>query len=220
MRGVFVNRPVWTPEWDSLLGTVSDMNLAKKMGLVPDKSGEGAVSRRRKKLGIQAFRTKIIIKMPCANCGKQIHRRLKDVRRSKKLFCSHQCASAGQKTRDSERLRYGPGWKNRRAAIRQRDKECRSCNKTPKENGQALHVHHLKPFRFGGSNGDENLVGLCDSCHHIIEIVTAQVLASIPIEISLDVSSLTIQVDGVIRWQGFVAGADALIPVTTTASKV
>jgi hypothetical protein len=105
-------------------------------------------------------------------------------------------------------LRYGPGWKNRRAEIRSRDKVCRACGKTPEQNGSALHVHHLKPYRFGGANNAANLLALCDSCHHRIEAATTQVLDSIPIDIHLDGSSLTILVDGKERWRGSVVGVD------------
>ncbi|WP_234796332.1 HNH endonuclease [Mycobacteroides chelonae] len=104
-------------------------------------------------------------------------------------------------------LRYGPGWKNRRAEIRKRDKVCRACGKTPEQNRAALHVHHLKPFRYGGTNRPENLVALCDSCHHVIEAVTDQALASIQIDITLDGSTLTVAVEGMERWRGSALGA-------------
>ena len=84
---------------------------------------------------------------------------------------------------------------------------------TPKENGAALHVHHLKPYRFGGTNRPANLVALCDPCHHRIEATTTQVLESIQIAVILEGSSLTISVDGEMRWRGSVAGAgDRITP--------
>ena len=109
-------------------------------------------------------------------------------------------------------LRYGPGWKQRRQEIRDRDKVCRSCGKTPEENGNALHVHHLVPFRYGGTNLPENLVALCDSCHHTIEATTNQVLDTIIVKVSLDGSNLTVNVDGETRWHGSALGADSLTP--------
>jgi DNA invertase Pin-like site-specific DNA recombinase len=36
---------------------------------------------------------------------------------------------------------------------------------TPAENGRALDVHHIDPFRFSGDNRLENLRALCRSCH-------------------------------------------------------
>ncbi|MGH2813330.1 MAG: HNH endonuclease signature motif containing protein [Actinomycetota bacterium] len=49
--------------------------------------------------------------------------------------------------------------------VRQRDEVCRSCGKTPEENGRALDVHHISPYRYSGDHSLENLVALCRSCH-------------------------------------------------------
>ena len=193
----------WTPDMDALLGTMPDAAVGRLL-----ETREGNIRRRRVRLGIPAFRLTLApVSMSCANCGGMIHRKARDLRRSKRLFCSVTCAAAGQKRRDSDMLRYGPGWKNTRAKIRARDATCRACGKTPEANGSALHVHHLRPFRAGGTNLPANLVGLCDSCHHTIEAVTTSTLDSIPVGVSLDGSTLTITVDGVIRWHGSVAGA-------------
>lgn len=35
----------------------------------------------------------------------------------------------------------------------------------PAENGRALDVHHIKPYRYTKDNSPENLVALCRSCH-------------------------------------------------------
>lgn len=78
---------------------------------------------------------------------------------------------------------------------------------TSEQNGHALHVHHLKPFRFGGTNSLKNLVALCEECHHRIEKVTDQVLASIMIDVRLVKSSLIIKVDGRQRWPMSALGA-------------
>lgn len=131
---------------DALLGTMSDAQLGQKYGF-----SELPATRRRRALGIASYRsTRGAVTIPCATCGTAVERKARDLRRSKKLFCSIQCAAAGQKRRDTDALRYGPGWKSRRAEVRRRDKVCRCCGKTPEDNGAALHVHHLKPFRFGG----------------------------------------------------------------------
>jgi len=197
------NAIVWTPEMDSLLGRISDAEIGKKFGF-----SELPASRRRRMLGIPSYRSTLTAPpIPCATCGIQITRKKRDHERSKKLFCSKMCANAGQKRRDTDTLRYGPGWKNRRAEIRARDKVCRACGKTPEENQTALHVHHLKPFRFGGTNQPSNLVALCETCHHMIEAITEQVLSSIQIDVSLAGSSLTISVDGMGRWPMSAHGA-------------
>lgn len=191
---------------DALIGTASDLAIGRRLGLPEDR-----VRYRRRKLQISTYRsTRAPISVDCGNCGKPTPRKQRDRRRSGRLFCSRECANAGQKRRDSETLRYGPGWKNRRAEVRKRDKVCRSCEKTPEENGTALHVHHLVPFRYGGTNRPENLVALCDPCHHAIEAATDQALAAIQLGITLDGRTLTVTVDGAQRWRGSVRGAVCL----------
>ncbi len=189
---------------DAVLGTLSDKKVGDSLGIREDR-----VRYRRRKLGIPTYRsTQAPRETTCANCGAVILRKPKDHLRSRKLFCSRTCAHAGQKRRDTDTLRYGQGWKNRRAEVRRRDRRCRSCGITPEENGNALHVHHLVPFRFGGTNLPENLVALCNSCHHAIEAVTNRALDTIQVDVSLDGSLLTVKVGGETRWQGSVPGAD------------
>lgn len=196
----------WTSEMDSLIGTMSDEKVGAALGISP-----ACVRTRRLKLQLPTYRSRLApVTVPCANCGMTVTRKQRDMRRAVRLFCSKICADAGQKKRDSDMLRYGPGWKNTRAKVRQRDRTCRNCAKTPEQNGRALHVHHLVPYRFGGTNRLENLVALCDSCHHVVEAIMATVLSSIPLVVSLEKSVLTITLDGATRWLGSVPGADSL----------
>lgn len=46
-----INRDAWTPEIDALIGTIPDVEVARRFGLVPR-----SVSRRRKKLGKAGFK--------------------------------------------------------------------------------------------------------------------------------------------------------------------
>src|ERR1700739_1958766 len=109
---------VWTPTMDALLGTISDARVGTLLGVA-----EESVRYRRRRLGITTYRsTRAPISVECANCGKPTPRKQRDRRRAGRLFCSRTCADAGQKRRDSEALRYGPGWKQRRAEIRERDR--------------------------------------------------------------------------------------------------
>lgn len=62
-------------------------------------------------------------------------------------------------------MTYGSGWKQVKEEVRARDKVCQGCGKTPEDNGRALDVHHIRPYRFSGSNSLDNLVALCRSCH-------------------------------------------------------
>jgi 5-methylcytosine-specific restriction endonuclease McrA len=198
----------WNPAAEALLGLISDMDLAKLMGLPPNKNGEGRVRHRRVLLGIPAYRTSLHRDLACGNCGTPIRRRMRDVRKRRKLYCSRDCAAAGQKTRDTERLIYGPGWKERREEIRSRDRVCRCCGRTPEQNGAAPHVHHLKPRRFGGTNEASNLVALCESCHHQIEAITTQALSSLLLQVQLRGPTLEIQLQGQVLWKGRVPNAE------------
>jgi hypothetical protein len=93
-----------------------------------------------------------------------------------KKFCTVECAykhrrmallvgSENPNWRGGRALSYGVGWKALKAEIRSRDLVCRECGKTPEQNGRALDVHHLQPFRFSGDNSPENLVALCRRHH-------------------------------------------------------
>ena len=95
---------------------------------------------------------------------------------SRRKYCSRSCATAAYNRtqrvgsrnpnwRGGKVLSYGPGWKKVKAQVRERDGVCRNCGKTPEENGRALDVHHLDPYRFSGSNDLDNLIALCRSCH-------------------------------------------------------
>ena len=65
---------------------------------------------------------------------------------------------------------YGEGWPKRKEEIRQRDKVCKRCGKTPEENKRALEVHYLRAFNefngnFKEANKHSNLIALCQICH-------------------------------------------------------
>jgi 5-methylcytosine-specific restriction endonuclease McrA len=117
-----------------------------------------------------------LIRVPftCPACGSTA-----DIPRNKlseRRYCTRRCATAtfnsthlvgpnNGRWRGGRALNYGPGWKQIKARIRERDRVCRRCGKTPAQNGRALDVHHLDPFRFSGDHSDDNLVALCRSCH-------------------------------------------------------
>lgn len=56
-------------------------------------------------------------------------------------------------------------WTARAAEVRERDKVCQHCGLTPEENGRALDVHHIVPYRVTQDNSPENLITLCRACH-------------------------------------------------------
>jgi len=49
-----VERRAWTAEEDALLGTMTDQRLARRLG-----RGQGAVARRRRELGVPAYRARV-----------------------------------------------------------------------------------------------------------------------------------------------------------------
>ncbi|MBI5360371.1 MAG: HNH endonuclease [Planctomycetes bacterium] len=58
---------------------------------------------------------------------------------------------------------FPENWNEIRRAIYKRDKyTCQECG----ESNCELHCHHVQPRRVGGSNYYENLITLCEHCHH------------------------------------------------------
>lgn len=133
------------------------------------------------------FKTRAERRPPCDNCGKPITRKGWDYSRQQKHnFCSLKCyrewlPGNGVGGTDHPRWTggyegyYGRSWKRQRTLARRRDKVCQRCGKTPEENGKALDVHHIKPFRdFGIEREKEahnlsNLICYCSNCHSILE---------------------------------------------------
>ncbi len=67
---------------------------------------------------------------------------------------------------------YGPNWRTQRNKARCRDDHiCQHCGKTKAENGQAISVAHIIPFKIFGieryreANKLSNLISLCRKCH-------------------------------------------------------
>ncbi len=119
------------------------------------------------------------------------------------FFCSHSCHGAWTSIHrsgsnnplwkgDCKKYRYyGPNWKQQKRLARKRDAyKCRACGKTTKQNGRALDVHHLKPFRdfnyipdandnYLEANDLTNLVSVCHWCHRLVEV------GAVPIQLYL-----------------------------------
>lgn len=105
----------------------------------------------------------------CERCGQP-------VKRLNRRFCSRECkvewykgenvhSYVGEKFRkDAYPVDYA-FWMKLSEEIRERDKVCQSCGKTPKQNGRALDVHHKIPYRISQDNSPSNLVALCKKCH-------------------------------------------------------
>lgn len=115
------------------------------------------------------------ITVRCEQCGTAFSRTRAAITRRHRSFCSRSCSAtynSGPNSamyRGGTRQRRGPGWIANRRACRTRDRVCRSCGKTPEQNGQELSVDHVIPWRLFAdermANDLGNLIGLCRSCH-------------------------------------------------------
>lgn len=135
--------------------------------------------RQRSYCSIGCYRTKQRkekVTVPCAHCKSPVTRNAKAIRRTKAVLCSAACSKAyhvGERSsswRGGHSHGRGPGWQKRAAAIRERDGHCcRWCGMTREENGAALSVDHVRPWRefdnADEANHDDNLVSLCRKCH-------------------------------------------------------
>lgn len=124
----------------------------------------------------------------CDHCGKLSHMPASQFNKFKYHFCGSECRKSnldyvnrGKNSylfKDGKTcLKRGIGWTKIRREVRERDGfACRVCGKTEEELGKKLDVHHIKPYReFKTSqeaNVYENLISLCSSCHHKIEVRT------------------------------------------------
>jgi len=110
----------------------------------------------------------------CPSCGKRVL--IPANKRSSRKFCTRSCATAtfnarhlvgsrNGRWRGGHVMTYGAGWKLIRQEVRERDRVCQRCSKTPEQNGRALDVHHVEPFRFSGDNSPDKLIALCRACH-------------------------------------------------------
>lgn len=110
----------------------------------------------------------------CSGCGRTLL--IPANKMSRQKFCSRSCAYKHRRIvslrgprngrwRGGKVLSYGTNWNQVKAKIRERDRVCKNCGKTPEQNGRALDVHHIDPYRFSGNNDPDNLIALCRSCH-------------------------------------------------------
>lgn len=126
---------------------------------------------------VAAARRPLFLELTCPVCGTAFRRIRALVARTKNPACSRKCSGALAASPDGPSYRggklssaRGPGWVKIRTAIRERDGyRCRRCGKPESENGRALPVDHIIPWRTfataAEANRPENLVALCDTCH-------------------------------------------------------
>lgn len=64
----------------------------------------------------------------------------------------------------------GPGYNRQRSIAMSRDNyQCQECGIKQNDIDRQLDVHHIIPFKDGGTNRLDNLVTVCRSCHNKIE---------------------------------------------------
>jgi hypothetical protein len=136
-------------------------------------SGRTISDVAKKKIGLANQKKQYMLACSCG-CGQMFTRPEYRIKNNKKLFFvdadhkRHYLKLRSQRLQDQGERSYGPGWPKIRAAMRARDKVCQQCGKTPKDNGQALSVHHIVAFRVSHNNDPSNLVSLCQTCHNRI----------------------------------------------------
>jgi len=131
----------------------------------------------------------ISVAFECSTCGKVFYRgKCNQTSTAKFHFCSSDCQRANDEWRprgiDSylykdgkKSMSRGDGWIATRRTVRARDGyTCQHCGITEEELGKRLDVHHIKPFKEFEKSSDanvlENLISLCPSCHHKMEVRT------------------------------------------------
>jgi ribosomal protein S27E len=133
------------------------------------------------------------IETTCAWCGIAIQRKpwkIGTVKRKHHFCCAKHRAEwlkhtlVGPNSPSWKGGKYGycgPNWRSQQRLARDRDNNtCQVCGKTQGQVGNALDVHHVKPFRsfnyiaeenenYRQANELSNLVTLCRSCHISVE---------------------------------------------------
>lgn len=106
----------------------------------------------------------------CIDCGKILCRRQSKSKRCKKCTrvlwgLSHSLDNAPNWRGGKSFEPYSIKWTNKlKEIIRERDiYKCRLCNKTEKDNGRKLDVHHIDYDKKNCSS--DNLICLCSKCH-------------------------------------------------------
>lgn len=123
------------------------------------------------------------ISLTCPICEAQFS--VKPSHAKRRRYCSKRCMAVAYADRISgennfnwrggRRPYYGPSWRPAMRAVRVRDQVCQRCQKSSKETGRALDVHHVVPFRAFGlarhaeANTLSNLIAYCNPCHLLVE---------------------------------------------------
>jgi len=151
------------------------VGCGKRFSPYPSTIGRSGIRFCSRRCRVDSGYRPAMLDVSCYYCGAQFKRTRAAIAREIHTFCSKTCAwnyNSGPRNRGWRggiRGWRGMGWERARKAARQRDKVCRLCGKTPKENCQRLSVDHIVPYSTFDdpeqANDLSNLVSLCRSCH-------------------------------------------------------
>ena len=114
----------------------------------------------------------------CKWCGKELK---VQINQANKLFCDkacygqwlseNNCAENHPSWKGGWFPYYGKDWKRQRKLAKERDKNtCQVCKTSANEIGtKNIDVHHIIPYMESKNNSLDNLITLCDKCHHLLE---------------------------------------------------
>lgn len=80
------------------------------------------------------------------------------------------CPAHRKEKRGGDNSHYDRHWRKLRALFLQKHPLCAECEKAGRLT-PATEVHHIIAVKDGGSDHDDNLMGLCKSCHSRITIL-------------------------------------------------
>ena len=110
---------------------------------------------------------KKMVPRSCKTCGKVFYVRQQKLKHDACDYCSKKCSHIGAIKPDKimKPIFRGYKWAYLSLGLRKRIPFCQRCLVVKKR----LTVHHIKPWRLQGTNVEQNLLVLCDSCHRYLE---------------------------------------------------
>jgi 5-methylcytosine-specific restriction endonuclease McrA len=108
------------------------------------------------------------LKRVCPYCGKSF--KIYQCHSDRRKYCSYECKdkAAAYSVPIDNHFYTRTFWRKLRKFVLERDGyTCQKCQAKDK----ILHVHHKKRRFVGGSDTEDNLISLCNSCHKTIEFI-------------------------------------------------
>jgi len=140
----------------------------------------------------------------CHYCGRRFERQVGDFDPGAgRIFCSQECVSdwksdewtdgdhpaysfgqdhplwnGGRRLTQTLARTIGEGsWQRTAEQVREASgRQCEFCGREESSLDTKMHVHHIVPLKYGGGNGEYNLMALCPQCHTKVEWFTQRAL--------------------------------------------